>query len=94
MKFCLSSNVNPLPVRESVLCKFVSYLADESIQYRTIKTYLSGLRFYQIRAGLNDPFQAPTPRLDYVLRGVKRVQAELGKVTGCASPSHLVFCVS
>ena len=79
MKFCSSSNVNPLPLCESVLCKFVSYLADESLQHRTIKTYLSGLRFFQIKAGLSDPFQAPTPRLDYVLKGVRRVQAKLGK---------------
>ena len=58
--------------------KFVSYLADESLQHRTIKTYLSGLRFFQIKAGLGDPFQSHMPRLDYVLKGVKRVQARSG----------------
>ena len=62
-----------------MLCKFVAFLADESLQHRTIKTYLSGLRFFQIRSGLADPFQSPMPRLDYVLKGVKRVQAESGR---------------
>ena len=59
----------------------MTYLADESLQHRTIKVYLSGLRFCQIRAGLGDPFQGPQsniPRLEYVLKGVKRVQAQTG----------------
>ena len=75
LRFCRDSRVNPLPLCETILCKFVSYLADESLQHRTIKTYLSGLRFCQIKAGLGDPFQSLMPRLDYVLKGVKRVQA-------------------
>ena len=80
-KFCNLSDCSPLPVCESVLCKFVTYMADESLQYRTIKVYLSGLRFCQIRAGLGDPFQGPQshmPRLEYVLKGVKHVQAQTG----------------
>ena len=78
MRFCSDSHANPLPLSETVLCKFVSHLADESLQHRTIKTYLSGLRFMQIKAGFRDPFQSQMPRLDYVLKGVKRVQAKSG----------------
>ena len=40
MRFCSVSHVNPLPLSESVLCKFVSCLADESLQHRKIKTYV------------------------------------------------------
>ena len=67
--FCSVSHVNPLPLSESVLCKFVPYLADESLQHRTMKTYLSGLRFVQIKAGLGDPFQSQMPRLDLCFEG-------------------------
>ena len=49
------------------------------LKHRTIKTYLSGVRFLQIRAGYPDFFRGThTPRLDYTLRGVKRVKAEQG----------------
>lgn len=75
LRFCSSNNVNPLPMSESVLCSFVAYLPDESLKHRTIKTYLSSLRYFQIRAGLVNPFEGSMPRLDYVLKGVKRVQA-------------------
>ena len=60
------------------MCKFVSYLSDEPLQFHTIKTYLSGLSFFQIKSGHGDPFRAIMPRLDYVLKGVKRVQATMG----------------
>lgn len=39
---------------------------------------MSGLRFFQIRAGYGDPFATVMPPLDYVLKGIKRVQAVSG----------------
>ena len=79
LRFCDSCHVTPLPVSEDVLCKYVSHLADSDLKHRTIKTYLSGGRYYQIRSGFPDPFQSShMPRLDYTLRGVKRVQAQKG----------------
>ena len=66
------------------LCLWVNHalcivytLAHESLQHRTIKTYLSGLRFFQSEAGLGDPFQSHMPRLDYVLKGVNPVNCVL-----------------
>ena len=57
----------------------MSYLGGVGLKHRTIKTYLSGVRFLQIRAGYPDFFRGThTPRLDYTLRGVKRVEAEQG----------------
>ena len=57
----------------------MSYLADENLTHRTIKTYLSGVRYLQIRSGLPDPFHGShMPRLDYTMKGVKRVQAKGG----------------
>ena len=74
-------NISPLPLYESVLCKFETHLADESLQYRSIKTYLSGLRYFHISVGLGDPYKAHMSKLYYVLKGVKRVQAMSGSGT-------------
>ena len=63
---------------EALLCKFVSFLAGEGLKHRTIKTYLSGVRFLHIRSGFPDPFLSHMPRLDYTMKGVKRVEAEKG----------------
>ena len=79
LRFCQSQCLTPLPVSENVLCSFVSQLADEGLKFRSIKTYLSGIRFYQIKSGTSDPFQGTTmPRLEYVMKGVKRHQAQMG----------------
>ena len=63
---------------ECGLCAFVAHLADEQLKHRTVKTYLSGLRYHQIKAGFPDPFQGAMPRLAYVLRGVKSDEAKRG----------------
>jgi len=60
--------------------RFVSYLAIQGLKYRTIKVYLSSVRHMQIEANMPDPFNATAmPKLEYVLKGVKRVEAENGK---------------
>ena len=66
----------PFPVREESLCRYAAYLGQQSLKYRTIKAYLSALRFGQIHQGLGDPFRAQSmPLLEYVLAGIKRAQA-------------------
>ena len=81
MTFCDKSGTSPLPLSEHSLCNFVARLADDHLKHRTIKTYLSGLRFLQIEAGLPDPFQGSMPRLSYILRGVRSNEAKLGAGT-------------
>lgn len=44
----------------------------ESVNWGTIRSYLSALRFYQISAGLPDPSLTNFPRLPYVLKGVHK----------------------
>ena len=79
LHFCQMSGVSPLPVSEGVLCKFVSYLAGEGLKHRSIKPYLSGVRYLQIRCGYADPFHnSQLPCLDYTMKGVKQVQAGVG----------------
>ena len=68
-----------LPVTEPHLCSFVSLLADQGLKYRTVKVYLSAIRHLQISAAQPDPFGgAPMARLEYVLRGIKKREAEQG----------------
>ena len=44
-------------VTEVVLCGFAADLADVGLKHWSIKKYMSGVRFFQIKAGCNDPFQ-------------------------------------
>ena len=79
IRFCRAANViSPYSLHELILCKYVAYLADQGLKHRTIKAYLSSLRFAQIHVELGNPFQLSMPQLEYVLAGIKRVQAHLG----------------
>ena len=76
--FCSQASIIPLPVSESKLCLFVSHIAKKGLKHQTIKCYLSAIRHLQISNGFSDPFAGdPLPRLDYVMRGIKKHQAEL-----------------
>lgn len=72
------SQAKAVPVSEQVLCRYVSYLAESGLKHRTIKSYLSAIRFLHIAEGEADPFKASHLRLQYVLQGIKRVEAEAG----------------
>ncbi len=80
IQFCAKAHMSPLPASESTLSSFAATctVAHEGLKHQTIKGYLSGVRNLQIRSGLGDPFQTPTPILDYVLRGIKSEQAKRG----------------
>ena len=39
LDFCQCYTIVPLPVSESVLCKFTSFLVDQGLKHRTLKTY-------------------------------------------------------
>ena len=54
-KFCHKHKHLPLPLAEHILCQFAAVMS-QSVTWRTIRIYLSALYFYQIRAGLPDPF--------------------------------------
>ena len=52
----------------------------QHLKHKTIKAYLSGLRFTQIHLGGGNPFlNDAMPQLEYVLKGIKRVQAHQAK---------------
>ena len=63
----------PLPLQETTLCRFVAFLAGESLHHQTIISYLSACRYFQILSGLPDPSLTSLPQLSYVLKGIRRM---------------------
>ena len=63
------------PLQQETVIRFVSYLAEGGLSYATISAYLSGLRFFQIASGSQDPHIPSLPQLHYVLRGIRRGQS-------------------
>ena len=73
LRFCTEAGLQPLPLSENLLCLFVAHLASEGLVPQTIKSYLLAVRHFHIVAGHGDSFTPGSfPRLQYVLRGVKR----------------------
>ena len=78
LEFCRAGGVQAVPATEATLCSFVSHVAESGIKHRTIKVYLSAIRFLHIAEGERNPFDETKHRLQYVLQGIKRVEAEKG----------------
>ena len=77
LSFCSHFCYQPFPLSEPVVCSFAAFLADSSLSFRSIKVYISGIRHWQIASGLPEPFKGQVwPKLEYVLKGIKRSQAE------------------
>ena len=70
-KFCTHHSHPPLPLSEHVVCQFAA-LMSQSVSWKTIRVYVSALRYFQIRAGLPDPSFSAFPRLSYILKGIHR----------------------
>ena len=79
--FCSVTQLPLLPLTESGLCRFSAWLAAQSVSARTIKSYLSALRYLQIQRMGHDPQMSSMASLHYVLQGVKRSQALAGANT-------------
>ena len=70
-KFCTQFGVTPLPLTEEALAVFAAHLS-QSVSVRTVRSYLSAVRFYHVRAGLPEPALSASPKLSYVLKGIQR----------------------
>ena len=62
----------PFPVFEHILMYFVAYLHQDGLAPGTVKSYLSAVRHSQISLGFGDPRVGDMPRLEYVIKGLKR----------------------
>lgn len=78
LNFCKSGAITPVPATEASLCRYVSQLKKDGLKHRTIKAYLSAIRYLHIEENGCDPFTSPLLRLQYILRGVRRTEAEGG----------------
>ena len=79
LRFCRDGNFDPLPLTQSILCAYISFLANDNLKHSTLKVYLSAARNLQISARLPDPFEGVAfPQLQHVMRGIKRAEAEKG----------------
>ena len=68
LQFCVAGAIAPLPTSESILCRYVAFLAKDNLKHQTIKTYLSAVRHMHIVAGKGDPFKEDMPLLEYTMR--------------------------
>ena len=72
VEFCNKHSLPLLPVQEHQLCHFVSYLGDQGLAYSSLKGYLSAIRNLQISYNYPDPNISGMPKLEQVLRGIKK----------------------
>ena len=87
-KFCLVHDIkDPFPLSQTLLCYFVSYLANQDLSTGTIKVYLSALRHKQVSLGHPDPQHSSMPKLKLVTNGVTRAKAK--QPSSSTGPSRL-----
>ena len=86
LSFCSRTNQSPLPTSQDTLCSFVADLADKGLKYRSIKSYLAGIQNLHITQGLPSPSTNALPRLQLVMRGIQRHQAETGSRSAYGFP--------
>ena len=61
---------------QSLLCSYISHLANYGLAYGTIKTYLAAVRHLQISRDLPEPRAEPMPKLALVQRGIQRLRPQ------------------
>ena len=85
--------VNPgnsiFPASVITISSFISYLS-LSYQPSTVKSYLSAVRSLHVIMGLDSP-SANHPRVQLVLRGIKRLQGNNRRLRRPATPELLFF---
>ena len=70
--------LNPYPASVEVMCLFVASWYKKGISGSSVKMYMAAIRYSEIAVGLGDPQMADWPKLDYVVRGVKKKIAGRG----------------
>ena len=74
--FCSAARRPAIPTSEETLMMFASYLAKGGLSHQTIKVYLSAVRNLHVTKGQHlDYTAALTPRLEMVLKGIKKDSA-------------------
>ncbi len=79
LKFCACYNIVPIPINEHSMCRYVAFLAEEGVSPGSIHCYLSAVRHLHIEGGWGDPAISQMPKLELVIRGVKRARGKSGQ---------------
>ena len=75
-QFCSIFQIHhPLPVSQSTLCSYITYLAKSGLAFSTIKTYLSAIRHLHILHDLPPFGETSMPKFELVKRGILRSAA-------------------
>lgn len=89
LKFCLLYSTTPLPVSETLLCEFVSFLAAEKLRHHIIKTSLSAVCCFQVRSRSSNPFkESHMTWFEYTMKGIKHIEAQNGNAPELYIPPH------
>ena len=75
--FCSTFKLTPFSLTDAKFCHFVVHLHLLLVQYRTICSYFSAVRYVQIVAGLPDPNLPQMTQLTYVISGIQRTLISL-----------------
>ncbi len=84
--FCKASGTQPLLASESLLCMFVSYLANDQLCHSTIGCYLAAIRHWHIAESMGDPGISNMTRLEQALKGIRLSPARTVSREGPAVP--------
>ena len=79
LSFCTSFHITPLPTTEATLCYFIACLGQQGLAHSTIRTYLSGIRQFQIAHGYKELNFEQMLRLCQIIKGVKITQGQKGR---------------
>lgn len=71
-KFCADAGLIDFPTSEHNLMLFVAHLHSRKLAPGTMKSYLAAVRYLQISMGLGNPRINEMPKLEYLMKGVKR----------------------
>lgn len=87
-EFCTVLKVDPFPLTEIQMCRFVAYLTFSLGSYGSVVNYLGGIRKLNALARLQPPIC--TGYIDNVLKGVKRLLAHPIKQADPMTPALLL----
>ena len=84
LNFCDTYHIiDPLPVSETLLCSYATFLGNRGLAPQSIRTYLSALRMFQVLLGYPDPRDVNSfPRLRMVITGICRTRS----LSACTNP--------
>ena len=85
LEFCTKFKLDPIPPSEHTILLFISQLGMDGLSLSTVKSYMSAVRNLLINAGVSS-VELYTPRVELVIRGIKRVKANQGSFQNLRLP--------